>query len=442
MINEYQNRYYSEFIKNINENNLCIGIVGLGYVGLPLALSFCEKNIRVFGIDTKKSLINSLNNSLSYLNHVDSKRIKKVIKSKLLSPTGDFQNIKNVNAIIICVPTPLSKKNYPDLSNILCCLNSMKKYLRKGQILILESTTYPGTTDEILRPFLERLNFKIGENFFLVYSPEREDPGNKLFSNCQIPKIVGGDTKLCSKIGTKLYSKIIPEIVKVSSSRAAEMTKLLENVFRAVNIGMVNELKELTEKLNIDIFEVVKAASSKPFGYIPFYPGPGVGGHCIPIDPHYLSWKAKEYGLETKIIDVAGEINAAMPKYVLKRLGELLEKNSVLIKNSKILILGVTYKKNIDDLRESPALEIIDQLIKMGANVSYCDPYCPELFFEKKYNFKLSSTKLNIENIKTQDCVILITDHDKFDYELVEKNSKLLIDTRGRLSISKKIIRA
>ena len=436
-----ENKYYLELIQKIHTNKLCIGIVGLGYVGLPLSLSFCEKDLKVIGFDKNKKLIDSLKKSLSHINHIDSKRIKKAIDSNLFLPTDDFSNIRNVNAILICVPTPLSKKKEPDVSYILSALNSIKDFLTKGQILVLESTTYPGTTEGILRPFLERLNFKIGENFFLVYSPEREDPGNKLFTTNQIPKIIGGDTKLCSEVGSRLYNTIIKDIYKVSSSRAAEMTKLLENIFRAVNIGVVNELKELTEELNIDIYEVIKAASTKPFGFTPFYPGPGVGGHCIPIDPYYLSWKAKEYGLQTKLVDTAGEINAEMPSYVVNKLVGTLKKKSIPIIGSKVLILGVTYKRNIDDCRESPSLKIINKLIKLGVNVSYSDPFYSKLFYETKYNIKLTSQELNIQTIKRQDCLILITDHDHFDYEFIQKYSKFIIDTRGKFNLSKKVIR-
>jgi len=437
-----ENKYYLELINKINRNNLTLGILGLGYVGLPLSLSFCEKGFKVIGFDIKKNVLDKLKKSISHIDHIKSLRIAKVIKNKLFLPTDDFSLIKNVDAILICVPTPLSEKKIPNLSYILSSLNYIKKYLRKGQILVLESTTYPGTTDGILRPFLEKLGFKIGENFFLIYSPEREDPGNKLFETSQIAKIIGGDTKLCSEIGIKIYSKITPKIFKVSSSRAAEMTKLLENVFRAVNIGMVNELKELAENLDIDIFEIIKAASTKPFGFIPFYPGPGVGGHCIPIDPYYLSWKAKEYGLNTKLIDVAGEINSKMPSYVIKKFMKLLRKKSLSIKGSKVLILGITYKKNIDDCREAPGLEIIYKLMNLGVTVSYHDPFYPNLNYLKNHKINLNSQEINIKNIKDQDCLILVTDHDQFDYGMIEKYSKLIIDTRGRFKLSNKIIRA
>ena len=441
MNNSNENKYYVEIINKIDKNNFKVGILGLGYVGLPLSLNFCEKGIKVIGLDTNKKVLDKLKNSISHIDHIESSRIKNVMKCKLFLPTDNFSQIKNVDAILICVPTPLFEKKIPDLSYILSSLNSIEKYLRKGQILVLESTTYPGTTDGILKPFLERLEFKIGENFFLIYSPEREDPGNDLFKSSQIAKIIGGDTKLCSEIGIKLYAKITPNIFKVSSSRAAEMTKLLENVFRAVNIGMVNELKELAEKLNIDIFEVIKAASTKPFGFIPFYPGPGVGGHCIPIDPYYLSWKAKEYGLSTKLIDIAGEINSRMPTHIIKKLIQIFEKKSISIRGSKVLILGVTYKKNIDDCRESPGLEIIDQLINLGVIVSYHDPFCPHLNYEKNHKIKLNSEELNIKTIVDQDCIILVTDHDQFKYEIIEKYSKLIIDSRGRFKLSNKVIR-
>ena len=441
MIKKYENKYYLELVSKIEKNNLTIGILGLGYVGLPLALSFCEKKIKVVGFDTNKDVITTLNQKLSHIDHINSARVEKAVNNKFFFPSCDFSLIKNVDAILICVPTPISEKREPNLSYILSSLNSIQKYLREGQILVLESTTYPGTTDGILKPFLEKLKFKIGENFFLIYSPEREDPGNKLFDTTQIAKIIGGDTELCSAIGIQLYAKIIPNIFQVSSSRAAEMTKLLENIFRAVNIGIVNELKELAEKLDIDIFEIIKAASTKPFGFIPFYPGPGVGGHCIPIDPYYLSWKAKQYGLSTKLIDIAGEINSSMPSYVIKKFIELFKNKSLSIKDSKVLILGVTYKKNIEDCREAPGLEIIDQLINLGVIVSYHDPFCNYLNYQKKNNINLNSQELNKNNIEDQDCLILVTDHDQFDYELIEKHSNLLIDTRGRFKPSNKVIR-
>tara|TARA_Y100001968_G_scaffold332913_1_gene393020 strand:+ start:10110 stop:11435 length:1326 start_codon:yes stop_codon:yes gene_type:complete len=437
-----QNHYYKDLLEKIRTKNIKIGIIGLGYVGLPLALTFCENNIKVIGLDIKKTIINSLLAGKSYIHHINSLRIKKQIDNKYLIPTNDFSNIEKVDVIIICVPTPLDRHREPDLSFILSTLDSIKKYLFKGQILSLESTTYPGTTDEVIKPIIESEGFKIGKDFFLIYSPEREDPGNKLYQTNNIPKILGGNSILCSEIGKNIYEQIIPEVVLLSSTKAAEMTKLIENIHRAVNIGLVNELKPLSDCLGIDLYEVIRAAATKPFGFTPFYPGPGLGGHCIPIDPYYLTWKAKEYGMNMRFIELAGEINSSMPQYVINKLAECLNKKCKSINKSKILILGVAYKKNVDDLRESPSLEIIDILIKQGAVVNYNDPYFPELPSVRKYNFNIKNVPLNKKNIMQYDCAILLTDHDSFDYDLIKENSKLIIDTRGKFELSDNIVRS
>ena len=367
--------------------------------------------------------------------------------------TADFRQIADVDAIIICVPTPLGVHNEPDLSFIHGTLGNIKPYLKENQLLILESTTYPGTTEEEIVPFIEGIQdsssvtpnqsrFTIGVNFYIGYSPEREDPGNKNFSTQTIPKVVSGHTKNCLDVTKALYDQIVDETVPVSSTQVAEMTKILENIHRAVNIGLVNELKMVADKMNIDINEVIKAAATKPFGFTAYYPGPGLGGHCIPIDPFYLTWKAKEIGMNTRFIELAGEINTGMPNYVIQKVSESLNSIGKSIKNSRILILGLAYKKNVDDLRESPSLELIDILIDKGAIVNYCDPYFSSIPETRKHQIELSSKDLSVDVLQSMDLVLLATDHDDFDYDLIEKESSLIIDTRGRFGKSEKVIKA
>ncbi len=364
------------------------------------------------------------------------------MKKKYLLPSYDFSLIKRVDAIIICVPTPLvSSSKEPDLSFIITTIKSIKNYLIKGQILILESTTYPGTTDEILVPFLKEMGFVIGENFFLAYSPEREDPGNKLFKSNQIPKLLGGYTSECADIGKKIYELIDNKIILMSSMKAAEMSKLIENVYRAINIGLVNELKEFSNFIDIDIFEVIKAASTKPFGFEPFFPGPGVGGHCIPVDPYFLSWKARQYNLNLKLIDLAGEINESMPTYVVNKVSECFSIRRKKLNGSEILILGLAYKKNIDDLRESPSIDIINLLRREGVTIYYNDPYLSEETHEELSKIDIQKVQIN-NDLEKYDCVILITDHDSYDYNFIKEKSRLIIDTRGKFSETESIIRA
>ena len=441
-MNIKDNHYENLLLKKILSKEYKVGIIGMGYVGLPLALAFCKKKINVIGFDINTFIIDSINNCKSYINHINSEDLYYSVKNNYLISTDNFEYINKVDVIIICLPTPLNKNKEPDLKFIYNSLNSIKKYLKKGQLISLESTTYPGTTEEIIKPFLENKGFNVGNDFFLIYSPEREDPGNKNFNTHNIPKIIGGITLKCSKLGQSIYEQITKKVIVLSSTKAAEMTKLLENIHRAVNIGLVNELKPIAEALDIDLFEVIKAAATKPFGFLPYYPGPGLGGHCIPIDPFYLTWKAKEYGINTKFIELAGEINSSMPKYVIKKISESLNNVCKSIKNSKILILGISYKKNIDDARESPSLEIIKLLLEMKAIIKFNDPYFPEFPSFRKYNFKINSTLLNKQNIKDFDCVVLLTDHDLYDYELIQRDSKLIIDTRGKFTPSDKIIRA
>ena len=442
MENNFQSNYKIELIKTFSESKAIIGIIGLGYVGLPLALAYAEKNIKVIGFEIDSIKVKTLNNGKSYIKHVDQKIIKNSISNKDFIPTSDFSLIKNVDAIIMCVPTPLNKYREPDLSYIKNTLSLIMPFLQRGQIISLESTSYPGTTEEEIMPLIKNLGLKVGEDFFIVYSPEREDPGNKNFSAINIPKVLGGITSNCKEVGLALYSKVIQNLVPVSSTKVAEMTKLLENIHRAVNIGLMNELKILAEKMNVDLYEVISAAKTKPFGFVPYYPGPGLGGHCIPIDPFYLTWKAKEFGFNTKFIELAGEINTSMPQYVVGRVSYALNKINKSLKGSKILILGISYKKNVDDIRESPALEIINLLMESGSEIEYSDPYFDEFPDSGIFKYSLQSIILEKSTINSFDIVLLVTDHDDFDYQLIFDSSKLIVDTRGRFSISDKVIRA
>jgi len=349
-----------------------------------------------------------------------------------LQVSCDFAKVTECDALILCVPTPLNRYREPDLSYVTSTVEALLPYLRKGQVLSLESTTYPGTTEEELLPRVESMGFDVGEDFFLVYSPEREDPGNPDFKTQTIPKICGGHTANCAEVGLALYSVAVDKVVMVSSTKVAEMTKLLENIHRAVNIGLVNEMKIVADKMGIDIFEVVDAAATKPFGFTPYYPGPGLGGHCIPVDPFYLTWKAREFGLHTRFIELSGEINAAMPQYVVNKLMDGLNRNSIALNGSKILILGVSYKKNVDDMRESPSVEIMELLVKKGAIVSYSDPHVLVFPKMREHEFELESEVLDSRNLGTFDAVVLVTDHDAFDYDLIKQHAKLLVDTRGK----------
>ena len=429
----------SSLTQIIKSKEATIGIIGLGYVGLPLAIRFSEVGFKVIGFDIDEHKVNMLNDGKSYIKHISEDVISKMIDQGFLA-TMDFTTIKDVDAILICVPTPLGVHNEPDLSYVKSTLDLVKDHLREEQVLILESTTYPGTTEEEIVPVIEALGFKVGENFYIGYSPEREDPGNKNFSTQTIPKVVSGHTKKCLEVTTALYDQIVDTTVPVSSTQVAEMTKILENIHRAVNIGLVNELKMVADKMNIDINEVIKAAATKPFGFTAYYPGPGLGGHCIPIDPFYLTWKAKEVGMNTRFIELAGEINTGMPEYVVRKVGEVLNNVEKSIKGSRILVLGLAYKKNIDDIRESSSLEIIDLLLKKGANVQYSDPFISQTHKTRKNNFNLKSVKINKETLSKIDLVLLATDHDDFDYELIKQEAKLIIDTRGKFSNKDKTV--
>ena len=419
------------FIEKIKKRNIKIGIIGLGYVGLPLVKEFCNKNFSVIGFDIDENKIKLLKNKKSYIKHFSFKDFN----YKNFLPTNDFSKLKETNAIIICVPTPLNKHKEPDLTYVVSTAKTISKYIRKNQIIILESTTYPGTTEEIIVPILNdnQRNLKSGKDFFVAFSPEREDPGNEKFGLSSIPKVVGGINKQSTKIASALYSEIVKYTVEVSNTKVAEASKILENIYRAVNIALVNELKVLFDKMGIDIWEVIAAASTKPFGFQAFYPGPGLGGHCIPIDPFYLTWKAKEYGLNVRFIELAGEINTSMPQYVCFRTMQALNDMQKSIKNAKILILGVAYKKNVDDIRESPALEIIEILTKWGAKVYYYDPYIPKIISGRRPNIKLSCIDKKTLEQKYYDASLILTAHDCFDYENILKNIPLVIDTRNAL---------
>lgn len=408
-----------------------IGIVGLGYVGLPLMLRYNAIGFKVLGIDIDTSKVAALNSGRSYIEHIHADEIA-TARSCGFEATADFKRVAECDALILCVPTPLNKYREPDMSFVINTTDAIKPYLREGQVVSLESTTYPGTTEEELLPRVEEGGLRVGDNIFLVYSPEREDPGNPNFETRTIPKVIGGHTPACLEVGVALYEQAIDQVVQVSSTKAAEMTKLLENIHRAVNIGLVNEMKIVADRMGIDIFEVVDAAATKPFGFTAYYPGPGLGGHCIPIDPFYLTWKAREYGLHTRFIELSGEVNQAMPEYVLGKLMDGLNEAGKAVKGSRILVLGIAYKKNVDDMRESPSVEIMELIEAKGGVVAYSDPHVPVFPKMREHNFNLSSEPLTRETLATYDAVILATDHDKFDYELIRECAHLIIDSRGK----------
>lgn len=417
-----------------------IGIIGLGYVGLPLIIRFFEEGFKVVGFDVDDKKVDMLNAGESYIKHIKQEKIKSALGQGFRATTN-FSEIENVNVILICVPTPLAEGNEPDLSYVKSTLKTIQPHLKENQLLILESTTYPGTTEEEIVPVVQNAGFKVGENFFVGYSPEREDPGNPKFSTQTIPKVVSGYSEKCLELTNALYGQIIEKTVPVSSLRVAEMTKILENIHRAVNIGLVNELKMVTDKMDIDIYEVISAAATKPFGFTPYYPGPGLGGHCIPIDPFYLTWKAKQYGVETRFIELAGEVNTSMPKWVVLKAVEGLEKQGKRLSDCKVLILGLAYKKNVDDYRESPTLELIRLLTEENIIVDYHDFYIPRLNKTRKYDYEMDSVSLDA--ISEYDLVILATDHDDYDYDMLLSEVQLIVDTRGRFSNThKKVIKA
>ena len=425
----------SEIKDKIVSRQAYIGIIGLGYVGLPLAREFLNAGFSVLGFDIDPVKVEKINRGESYIKHIQSGFIASYVKTNKFTATNDFTCLKEVDVIIICVPTPLGEHKEPDLTFVLNTTKTIAANLRKGHVVVLESTTYPGTTEEELLPILESTGLQVGKDFFLGFSPEREDPGNKKFSTKTIPKIVSGVTEHCLDIIKTLYDQIIIQTVPVSSPRVAEAVKLLENIYRAVNIALVNELKTVFDRMGIDIWEVIEGAKTKPFGYHPFYPGPGLGGHCIPIDPFYLTWKAKEYDISTRFIELAGEINAYMPYYVVEKTIKALNAHKKSIKGAKILLLGLSYKPDIDDLRESPALKIMELLMREGADVDYSDPYFPELPPLRKYKFDKKSVNIVPKTLKNYDCIVITTNHSTFDYDMILEHAKLIVDTRNALKL-------
>ena len=431
-----------QFIRKVADKSAVVGIVGLGYVGLPLILAFAEAGFKVLGLDVDRSKIDRLRAGQSYIAHIDGGRIKSMADSGLMEVTADFARASAAEAIIICVPTPLTAYREPDLSFVAGTLESLLPYLRAGQMLSLESTTYPGTTDEVLRPPIEARGLTIGQDFFLVYSPEREDPANPSFGTRNIPKVLGGQTPACQRVGLALYSQVIHKMVPVSSPRAAELTKLLENIYRSVNIGLVNELKIVADNMGLDIYEVINAAATKPFGFTPFYPGPGIGGHCIPIDAFYLTWKARGYGVHTRFIELAGEINEAMPQWVVDKLIHALNEKGQPLKGAKVLILGIAYKKNVDDMRESPSVVVMELLARRGAVLSYSDPHVPVFPNLRRGYFDLQSTPLTRETLGQFDAVLMLTAHAAFDRTLIAAHARLIVDTRGVFPDAPNVVRA
>ena len=420
-----------------------IGIIGCGYVGLPLALRFADVGHRVTGFDIDRTKIEKLNAGQSYIQHILAEKIRQHVQGKRFDATSDFTHLRDMDAVLICVPTPLDQRREPDLSYVEQTAIAIAPHLQRNQLVVLESTTYPGTTEELVLPILEKGGLRcpisgdirsenIAIDFYLAFSPEREDPGNKQYGLAQIPKVVGGINPPSGRAAAALYAQIVSRVVPVSSTRAAEMVKLLENIFRCVNIALVNELKLLSLRMGLDIWEIIDSASSKPFGFMPFYPGPGLGGHCIPVDPYYLSWKAREYDFATRFIELAGEINTSMPYHVVEAVAAALNEQQKSLKGSKVLLLGVAYKKDVDDLRESPSLKLLELLTDRGATLDYNDPYFPALFKMRHYDFSnMRSVNLAPEKIASYDCVLIATDHSSYDYEALVRDARLVVDTRN-----------
>jgi UDP-N-acetyl-D-glucosamine dehydrogenase len=417
-------------LARLADRSALIGIYGMGYVGLPLALRFSAAGFRVLGFDVDGAKVDALGRGESYIGHIPSTAVA-AARAAGFQATADMSRSNEPDALIICVPTPLNSRREPDLSYVIGTTEAIVPHMRAGQVLSLESTTYPGTTEEELRPRIEARKFAVGRDVFLVFSPEREDPGNRQFSTQRIPKVCGGTTPDCLEVGVALYSAAVDKVVPVSSTRAAEMTKLLENIHRAVNIGLVNELKIVADRMGIDIHEVIRAAATKPFGFVPYWPGPGFGGHCIPIDPFYLSWKARTYGVEARFIELAGDVNRAMPEWVVGKLSDALAARGAKVAGSRCLVLGIAYKKNIDDMRESPAVQVMELLRARGAQVAYSDPHVPRFPRMREHRFELDSIPITPEAIASYDCVLLATDHDAFDYPLIRQHARLIVDTRG-----------
>ena len=415
--------------KKIQNRTAKIGVIGLGYVGLPLAIEFIKAGFNVVGIDIDKKKTDLINNGTNYIKDVDDKLLTKAVIEKKLTATTNFSNVQDLDSISICVPTPLKKQKDPDISFIISVMDKIKNYIHWDMSIILESTTYPGSTKELILPYIQTSGFEVGKDFFLCFSPERIDPGNKDFNTSNTPKVIGGITEKCTKICSSLYETIVNKVITVSSTETAEMVKLLENTFRAINIGLANEIAIMCEKLGVNVWEVIDAASTKPFGYMKFSPGPGLGGHCIPIDPHYLSWKLKTLDYEARFIQLAGEVNTNMPNHILKLISSNLNNHNKSLNGSKILIIGVAYKKDIDDTRESPSLDIIQLLKNAGARIDYYDPYVPRLSFN---NISIDSMiNLESEKLNNYDACVIVTDHSNIDYEIIYDNSQLIIDARN-----------
>jgi len=435
-----------DWAKRIEEKQLKVGVLGLGYVGLPLAGEFASAGLKVVGFDIDEKKVRILNSGRSIIKHIPNSKVKEIVKAGRFQATSNMARLKSVDAILVCVPTPLTQNREPDMQFIIKSTETIAKYLKRGQLIVLESTTYPGTTREVMVPILQSSGLKAGKDFHLAYSPEREDPGNKDFSTGTIPKVVGGLTQKCCYMACKLYDSAIVWTVAVSSLETAEASKILENVYRCVNIAMVNELKVVFDRMGIDVWEVINAASTKPFGFKAFYPGPGLGGHCIPIDPFYLTWKARQYGMPTRFIELAGEINTSMPRYVIAKTTEALNEHRKSLKGSKVLVLGLAYKKDIDDLRESPSIELIELLREKGAKVDYNDPYIPRTHKQRQHDLKMVSKKLSAKMLSSYDVVLISTDHSEYDYKWIVKNAKLVVDTRNATaavaSAGKKVVKA
>ena len=417
----------------INNRTARIGIIGMGYVGLPLMRTFCSKGFSCIGFDVDASKVAQLNAGKSYIKHIPASLIKTVLKQKRFRASTDPKSLGECDAVIICVPTPLGKTREPDTSYVETTAHLIADHLHRGQLIALESTTYPGTTRDLVKPILETSGLKVEKDFFLAYSPEREDPGRVDHSTETIPKVVGGFGPKSSQVATALYGAAVKRAVSVASCEIAEASKILENVYRCVNIAMINELKMLFDRMDIDVWEVVKAAATKPFGFQPFYPGPGLGGHCIPIDPFYLSWKARQYDMSTRFIELAGEINTCMPQYVITRLTDALNERAKAVKGSKILVLGLAYKKDVDDVRESPSIKLIEMLKERGAKVDYNDPHISRTPKQRDHDLRMRSKKLDARMLASYDCVLIATDHTTYDYAWIAKHAKLIVDTRNAL---------
>lgn len=426
-----QNTESRAAIERYRSREALIGIVGLGYVGQPLALSFVEGGQRVLGFDINRRVVDLLNSGRSNIEHIDASRMAQA-RAAGFEATTDYARAAEVDCLIICVPTPLNRNREPDMSYIRSTMASIEPHLRAGQLISLESTTFPGTVDDEILPVVRRRGLVPGETVFVAYSPEREDPGREDYTTRTIPKLLGGVTPACTEVGVACYEAAIDTMVPVSSTKVAELAKLLENIQRAVNIGLVNEMKIVADRMDVDIHEVIDAAATKPFGFVAYHPGPGLGGHCIPIDPFYLTWKAREYGVNTRFIELAGEVNGAMPDFVLSKISMALNERRKAINGARILVLGIAYKPDVDDLRESPSVIIMEKLRDLGADLAYSDPHIPVFPETREHHFTLSSTALTAETIQDFDCVVLTTDHAGFDYDLIRAHAQLIVDTRGR----------